>query len=158
MVCMTSKWWCFFLLYAGKKFGVTDFVNAGDCGNKSVSQVVLIYTSNSLGHVNCITWWLNLIILRNLLCIYALLYYVPFGFELIHQERLVQSLGLPAQGGWWWIMILIPILSKFFWWPGDQWDDWWRCWLLFWMCWISIPGTWSICLLSKGLSLFLPSM
>ncbi|KAF3446865.1 hypothetical protein FNV43_RR12045 [Rhamnella rubrinervis] len=24
----------------GKKFGVTDFVNAGDCGNKSVSQVL----------------------------------------------------------------------------------------------------------------------
>lgn len=59
-----------------------------------MSQVVLIYTSNSLGHVNCITLWLNLIILRNLLCIYVLLYYVPFGFELIHQEILVTSFRL----------------------------------------------------------------
>ncbi|XP_035538575.1 alcohol dehydrogenase-like 7 [Juglans regia] len=24
----------------GKKFGVTEFVNAGDCGNKTVSQVI----------------------------------------------------------------------------------------------------------------------
>ena len=28
-----------FFFNTGKKFGVTDFVNAGDCGNKSVSQV-----------------------------------------------------------------------------------------------------------------------
>uniref|UniRef100_A0A7N0R7Z6 Alcohol dehydrogenase-like 7 n=1 Tax=Kalanchoe fedtschenkoi TaxID=63787 RepID=A0A7N0R7Z6_KALFE len=29
----------------GKKFGITDFINSGDCGNKSVSQVVKEMTS-----------------------------------------------------------------------------------------------------------------
>jgi len=27
------------LINTGKKFGVTDFVNSGNCGDKSVSQV-----------------------------------------------------------------------------------------------------------------------
>lgn len=67
----------------GKKFGVTDFVNAANCGSKSVSQVVLIYyTFNSVEamsigfifffHFRCVLlliikffffffWWLDLL-------------------------------------------------------------------------------------------------
>jgi len=35
----------FFVVKSGKMFGVTDFVNGGECGDKSVSQVFfLTYT------------------------------------------------------------------------------------------------------------------